>query len=303
MKKYLISKIPEISKISKIRGEASLRSFYRYICLNSTSKIAMVYPQENKSEIERIAELTKIYKKYRINVPEVLKTLENRIVLLEDLGNISFQQAFRKSNLIQKKKLLGDVSIIISKLHKIPISYAKKELGTKRLKMEMDFFLKYFIQDSISRNDKANLKKELYLLVENISTKKVFTHRDFHSRNMQYFKDKIYLIDSQDSLLGSYYYDIVSFANDSYLDLGKLRPYFYSLLEEKNIRMDMNQIDSTSLQRNIKALGTFGYQINIRGNLSYKKYIKRTLCHIRNNPQAELIYSIIKNTSQVYQEN
>ena len=38
-----------------------------------------------------------------------------------------------------------------------------------------------------------------------------------------------------------------------------------------------------ALQRNLKALGTFGYQTTARGNPVYIQYIPRTLRYVREN--------------------
>jgi aminoglycoside/choline kinase family phosphotransferase len=43
------------------------------------------------------------------------------------------------------------------------------------------------------------------------------------------------------------------------------------------------RFDLMSVQRNIKALGTFGYQTATRGNPVYIQYIPRTLEHVRRN--------------------
>jgi aminoglycoside/choline kinase family phosphotransferase len=40
-----------------------------------------------------------------------------------------------------------------------------------------------------------------------------------------------------------------------------------------------------ALQRNLKALGTFGYQTTTRGNPVYIQYIPRTLRYVRTNLQ------------------
>jgi len=38
-----------------------------------------------------------------------------------------------------------------------------------------------------------------------------------------------------------------------------------------------------ALQRNLKALGTFGYMTTSRNNTVYIQYIPRTLAHVRTN--------------------
>jgi hypothetical protein len=78
---------------------------------------------------------------------------------------------------------------------------------------------------------------------------------------------------------------------DAYLDLKSLREFFLDSLTKrgKTIDVDINneQFRLTALQRNIKALGTFGFQVMVRKNLAYKKYINRTIRHIRDNPLFE----------------
>ena len=38
-----------------------------------------------------------------------------------------------------------------------------------------------------------------------------------------------------------------------------------------------------AVQRNIKALGTFGFQASARGNPGYTQYMPRTLASVRDN--------------------
>jgi aminoglycoside/choline kinase family phosphotransferase len=38
-----------------------------------------------------------------------------------------------------------------------------------------------------------------------------------------------------------------------------------------------------ALQRNLKALGTFGYQASVKGNPVYIQYMPRTLNYVRDN--------------------
>ena len=42
------------------------------------------------------------------------------------------------------------------------------------------------------------------------------------------------------------------------------------------------RFDLMALQRNLKALGTFGYQTTARGNPVYIQYIPRTLSYVRS---------------------
>jgi N-acetylmuramate 1-kinase len=89
-------------------------------------------------------------------------------------------------------------------------------------------------------------------------------------------------------------YDLVSLLRDSYVDLDsrhveELIAYFLALkhgpdgvsaLQAAEFR---RRFDLMALQRNFKALGTFGYQTVARGNTVYIQYIPRTLNYVRSN--------------------
>ena len=57
-----------------------------------------------------------------------------------------------------------------------------------------------------------------------------------------------------------------------------------------------------ALQRNLKALGTFGYQTTARRNPVYIQYIPRTLRYVRNNldnqPRFDRLRDLLATTSR-----
>ena len=48
---------------------------------------------------------------------------------------------------------------------------------------------------------------------------RVLCHRDFHSRNLMVYKNRLYVIDLQDARMGPDTYDLASLLRDSYLEL------------------------------------------------------------------------------------
>jgi aminoglycoside/choline kinase family phosphotransferase len=60
--------------------------------------------------------------------------------------------------------------------------------------------------------------------------------------------------------------------------------YFLALKGKTAAAAEFRQrFDVMALQRNLKALGTFGYQTTARRNPVYIQYIPRTLRYVRNN--------------------
>jgi aminoglycoside/choline kinase family phosphotransferase len=83
-------------------------------------------------------------------------------------------------------------------------------------------------------------------------------------------------------------YDLASLLRDSYVDiadreLDDLIAYFLALKGDAEGKEFRRRFDLMALQRNLKALGTFGYQTITRRNPVYIQYMPRTLRYARSN--------------------
>jgi len=99
----------------------------------------------------------------------------------------------------------------------------------------------------------------------------------------------LYIIDFQDARMGPDTYDLASLLRDAYVDiadgeLDELILYFLTVKGCQDQQQEFrHRFDLMALQRNLKALGTFGYQTTARRNPVYIQYIPRTLRHARTN--------------------
>jgi len=99
----------------------------------------------------------------------------------------------------------------------------------------------------------------------------------------------LYIIDFQDARMGPDTYDLASLLRDAYVDIGdveldELILYFLTVKGCQDQHQEFRRrFDLMALQRNLKALGTFGYQTATRRNPVYIQYIPRTLRHARTN--------------------
>jgi aminoglycoside/choline kinase family phosphotransferase len=274
-----------VTRVERIRAEASSRAFYR-LHQKTGNLIAMVYPEDNRAEIERIIRFSALYGEHGLHVPRIIDRLDDRSLLLQDCGDLSLQRAFRTMSAARKRAQVAQVADILLALRAIPPESTAAVLDRARLKWEMDFFMRYYAPHYLPGGaDLDALRQALHRLVDQVGTNDTFAHRDFHSRNLHLLGDRIYLIDFQDSLVAPPLYDTVSFAFDAYLDLGPLRARLLADLEARGLAIDPRQLHLSALQRNIKALGTFGCQVVEKEHRSYARYMPRTLRHIRGNPQ------------------
>jgi hypothetical protein len=106
---------------------------------------------------------------------------------------------------------------------------------------------------------------------------------------------RLMMIDFQDARMGPDTYDLVSLLRDCYVTLpddmvARLIERFLSPSPvARGPRPDTaaalfrRRFDLMAMQRHLKALGTFGYQVAVRGKLQYAGSIPRTLGYVREN--------------------
>jgi hypothetical protein len=267
-------------RVRALPGEASTRKFFRVQHGRSTA-VAVVYPEKNTAEIRRLADLTILYLSHGINVPAIQAIYADQVLLVEDAGDMLLQRHFRRAGRSERRHVLRQLAVVLIALQRIPLAHLRTTLDQERMIGEMEFFLNHFAaQGALAATFRRQLAEELRHLVLSLPAPGVFAHRDFHSRNMLLQQGKIYLVDIQDSLVSPPGYDLASLVYDSYLDLGALRTELYEELARNGLAVAAPLLHRVALQRNIKALGTFGNQIHNRKNLRYARYVPRTVRHI-----------------------
>ncbi len=270
--------------LTTIRSEASRRRFFR-IRFGGKSLVAMVYPEPALAEVERFCAVQKIYLDRGLRVPHIEDVLDDQVVIQEDLGDLLLQRAWRLAGHKGRRFLLGRCRELLAGLAGVPAGLATARLDPARREWEMDFFLSHFFpRFSVRSLGEEALRVDLRRLVGMIAPESTFAHRDFHSRNLLVLKNEIVMVDFQDALVAPRYYDLVSLAFDSYLELGRAREILFSGREWP--AAEHRQLRLTALQRNIKALGTFAYQTHECHHPVYARYIPRTLRHIRGHLEA-----------------
>ena len=136
--------------------------------------------------------------------------------------------------------------------------------------------------------DREALRSELGDLVRTLADEpRVLCHRDYHSRNLMLAEGRLWIIDFQDARMGPDTYDLASLLRDSYVDISErdvdeMLAYFLALAGRSGEAVEFRRrFDEMALQRNLKALGTFGYQTTARANPVYIQHIPRTLRYAR----------------------
>jgi N-acetylmuramate 1-kinase len=289
-------------RVVPLTGDASDRRYYRILTAHGVPFVLALHATSFEVNTLPFANVARLFEQMPVPIPKILGHAGDIGVLaLEDLGDVTLQAHLGAATSSQHSALYRQAVALVATLQKrgadlespdyLPYRIA---FDVDKLTWEMEFFTKHFIEAYrgvvISTVVREALRQEFNLILEELASEpRVLCHRDYHSRNLMYHNDRLYIIDFQDARMGPDTYDLVSLLRDSYVDLPEetvsdLIAYFLALKgvsgQEEQFR---DRFDLMSLQRNLKALGTFGYQTTARRNPVYIQYIPRTLRHVRDN--------------------
>jgi aminoglycoside/choline kinase family phosphotransferase len=289
-------------RVVPLTGDASDRRYYRVLLPDAPSIVLSLHAGAFDFERLPFVNVAKLLSRMPVPIPEVLGHADDLGVLaLQDLGDVTLQAHLGAATPAEHAALYRESVELIATLQKRGAELTSDEylpytiaFDVEKLSWEMDFFIKHFLEAYrgvvLSSDALGALRRELAVMVQALASEpRVLCHRDYHSRNLMLHHDELYIIDFQDARMGPDTYDLVSLLRDSYVDLAdhtvdELIAYFLALKgQTANAEVFRQRFDLMALQRNLKALGTFGFQTTARRNPVYIQYIPRTLHYVRTN--------------------
>ena len=296
----------EVTKVLPLTGDASDRKYFRVLLRNGGSLVLALHAGAIDFDTLPFVAVWRLMREIPLPVPALLHH-SNALGILgqQDLGDVTLQAHLGAATADEHAALYRQAVLFISRLQQRGQELASPEyppykvaFDTDKLSWELEFFYKYFIRQYRGASPglavQQALSEEWSQIVEELSGEpRVLCHRDYHSRNLMLHHDSLYIIDFQDARMGPDTYDLASLLRDSYVDLtssqvDELIAYFVVLTRGGGGSAEATtefrrRFDVMALQRNLKALGTFGYQTVTRANPVYIQYIPRTLNYVRAN--------------------
>jgi len=160
-----------------------------------------------------------------------------------------------------------------------PCALPLHRLDGDRLRFELAFFDLHFLQGLLNLRADAARKAALDGLGEDVASyPAVLAHRDFHSDNLRVAPDAgLVVLDFQDLLAAPRCYDVASLAVDAYRPTtGAFRERCALWCADRWV-LGREEFGRTCLQRSLKALGTFGYQVTRRKRPGYLRAASATV--------------------------
>ena len=288
-------------RVVPLTGDASDRRYYRVLTPDGPPIVLALHTTAFDVKTLPFVNVATLFERMPVPIPRVLGHADDIGVLaVEDLGDVTLQAHLGAASSSQHMALYREAVALIATIQDRGAELEGPEylpyriaFDVEKLTWEMDFFIKHFIEAyrgvTITDASRDALRVELSVLTQELADEpRVLCHRDYHSRNLMYHEDRLYIIDFQDARMGPDTYDLVSLLRDSYVDLPEegvqeLIDHFLAVKHHDGRDGFRERFDMMALQRNLKALGTFGYQTTSRRNPVYIQYIPRTLRYVRDN--------------------
>jgi len=293
--------------IEALQGDASDRRYVRVLLNEGTSLVLALHADAVDFDTSPFMAVARLLQAMALPVPAVLHySSALGIIGLEDLGDVTLQAHVQTASPESRMACYQQAVRLVAELQQRGAERVSEGMppysvafDREKLTWELDFFVRHFIVayqgEAVSKAVHEALRQEWTSMVAELAEEpRVVCHRDYHSRNLMVHRGSLWIIDFQDARMGPDTYDLASLLRDSYVDLsseevdelvgefvrvasGNGDPGRGSPLEFRR------RLDLMSLQRNLKALGTFGYQTITRGTTVYVQYIPRTLGYVRSN--------------------
>ncbi len=309
-------------------GDASDRSYFRVtyqtdpVNNHSTSMILMQLQAPVPHQETDFTRILKFLNALNLPVPKLLHyNSEKGLLFLEDCGHATLEDWVREHP-EDKAAYYRQAVELLAKMHHratkninadCPAYHLKFDV--EKLMWELDFMLEHYVKGlkkiSLTARETEEIRGHFLSLSETLAAQEpTFTHRDYHSRNLMAMDGRLILIDFQDARMGPCQYDLVSLLKDSYVHLedafrNEMIEHFIQQKEKEEARPVNRQefmriFEWMSIQRNLKAVGTFAYQSVVKKKHRYLEYIPQTLDYVRQTLNTQPDLAELKQTLTLY---
>ena len=264
-----------MKNLTKIKGDASSREFFRKQNNNNSSVLVFAKKEKFKNLIVYDA-INKIFIKNRILAPTLYnENYSKHFIEIQDFGNQTIFKLLSKKNsnkldyfkkvikLLNRIQLIKDTKIrnFKKKIYTIP------KYNNQILIKEANLFCDWYIKKKLSKTKRKKFSKEFKKIIKTLTYKlklknDIFVHRDFHVSNLMLVKNQIGVIDSQDALIGNRAYDLASLIDDVRFKTSKgFKQKIYNFYIKKQKKLESskfkNDFEILSILRNLKIIGIF----------------------------------------------
>jgi len=289
------------NEVYALTPDASTREYFRLPWARKTA-IAAIYPEPFDPQFHPYMDVTRLFLDAGLPVPEIYEVdAEHGIIIQEDLGDRQLRLVYESATeeeiedyKEQAISLIAQIQAATDRAYERNSISSRLAFDEAKLSWELGFFFEHYFgslrKESLTHGEAAELKAEMNDIAADLAARpRVLCHRDYHASNLMVDKrKKLRFIDHQDARMGPASYDLVTLLLDrrhAPPSLAEVRAHRLFLLEERR-RRGLEALDPDdfarefrlmTVQRGLKAIGTFSFQTAVCGRgQTYAQFIKPT---------------------------
>jgi len=302
--RYFAIPLEEV-RFQALTPDASTRKYYRvFSCPDSTDTfIISLYPSPFNAHDNSFVDVSHLFERAGLPVPKIIDVADtDGIILQEDLGDTSLTKWLSdacergdtkgaESMLRRAIELIAQIQATTQAAYEMNSVSSRLSFDEDKLSWELNYFFDHFFgslrQKQFETEENDAIKLDLQAIAAELAARpRVLTHRDYHGMNLMVdHQESLRIIDHQDARMGPATYDLAPLLVER-----QLQPADESWVEEHQkfflsarAKLGLPDIEPEELeyefhlmtvQRQLKAIGTFSYQTAVVGRGEfYEKYI------------------------------
>jgi aminoglycoside/choline kinase family phosphotransferase len=292
----------DIDAIAPASSDASFRRYFRLPSATHGSLVVMDAPPD-KEDCRPFIEIAAALRQAGVSAPQVLAAdLELGFLILSDLGNTTYLEAFAANDSAYTRALMDDalaaLALIQRQVDASVLPPYDEALLVREMHLFPEWYLKKHCQVELSGADEKMLSDLFEFLVQSaVGQPQRAVHRDYHSRNLMVLgRDQPLsnpgVLDFQDAVAGAVTYDLVSLLRDAYVEWPEEAVLDYTVRFWESIRSEhptlahdfgdfWQAFEFMGLQRHLKVLGIFARLSHRDGKHRYLDDLPLVLKYVR----------------------
>ena len=282
------------TNFEQLTPDASTREYFRV-----DGGIVCIYPEAFDASEQSYLDVTKLFLDNGLPVANI-KDFDESLgaIMIEDFGDRILREEMNAATPERREELIDAAIDLIPRIQAATAAAyetnsiaSRLKFDVEKLNWELNFFKEHYFttfkKKPLSAEDDAGISAEFLELSQELEERaSVLCHRDFHAANLMLDqRGDLKIIDHQDARIGSPAYDLVSLLLDRVTELPS--PEWLATKRRRFLdgreQLGLPKIDDAgfteefrlqTIQRCLKAAGTFSFQSANRGKSYFIPFIK-----------------------------
>lgn len=284
--------------LSPASADASQRRYFRAQFADGSTRIVMDAPPELEDS-RPFVQIRGVLAEAGVHVPQIHACdLDQGLMLLEDFGNTTYQQALNADTM---QRLYLDAIDALIKIQLASRPGVLPDYDEAFLAREVDLFAEWYVPKEarieLSAQQQAWLAEARRVVLDNaLAQPRVYVHRDYHSRNLMVCEPNPGVLDFQGALYGPISYDLMSLLKDAYIEWEEeqvldLVIRYWERARKAGLPVHddptefYRQFEIMGAQRQLKVVGIFARLAHRDGKTGYLADIPRVWGYLRRTAQ------------------